>query len=466
MAGKFDPRLIVKTLARRAWLLALLAVVPQVSARAGGFKAGAAAVLITPAIGTPLAGYYALRPATGVLDDLYAKALVVEQDGAKAVFVTLDVVTVTRTMAVAARRLIAEQTGITPERVMISATHTHSGPVIKRNGMLDQLTGADQPLAVEFNEKLPALIARAAREANAKLAPARPSAAVGGAEGLTRNRRSWMQDGTVAWQPPKNDQRIVRPAGPVDPEVGVWHVAPLATYVNFPMHANIVGGTRFSADFPAVLARQLALAKGADMITLFANGCCGNINPDKTIAGAGSSPVERVGMRLAAAVTNAWKNLRPLKTFAPRARHTVLVLPRPHFSEADAAEARSVAAHMNDRSVGTVTKAKAFCILDTVAHKDEPLEAEVQAIAVSDDLAIVAMPGEIFSEVGLAIKKASPFKHTFIAEPANGSIGYVPNRAAYAEGNYEVVSARCAAGSGEMLVDAAVKLLREMVNAP
>jgi hypothetical protein len=86
----------------------------------------------------------------------------------------------------------------------------------------------------------------------------------------------------------------------------------------------------------------------------------------------------------------------------------------------------------------------------------------VQVIAFSDDLAIVALPGEIFVELGLAIKKASPFKYTFIAELANGSIGYIPNRSAYPEGNYEVVSARCATGSGEMLVDAAVKMLKEL----
>jgi neutral ceramidase len=242
-------------------------------------------------------------------------------------------------------------------------------------------------------------------------------------------------------------------------------VAPLATYVNFSMHANIVGGTRFSADFPGVLARQLALAEGAGMITLFANGCAGNVNPDKALSGEASSPVERIGTGLTAAVTNAWKDLQPLKTFAPDARHKVLVLPRPRFTEAGATEARSIAARMNDRSLSTVSKAKAFCILDTLAHKDEPLEVEVQVIAISDDLAIVALPGEIFAELGLAIKKASPFKRTFIAELANGSIGYIPNRTAYAEGNYEVVSARCAEGSGEMIVDAAVKLLKELASA-
>jgi hypothetical protein len=101
-------------------------------------------------------------------------------------------------------------------------------------------------------------------------------------------------------------------------------------------------------------------------------------------------------------------------------------------------------------------------MLDTLAHQDTPLEAEVRAIAFSDDLAIVALPGEMFVELGLALKKASPFKRTFIAELANGSIGYIPNRSAYPEGQYEVVSARCAAGSGELLVDAALKLLAEL----
>jgi hypothetical protein len=74
----------------------------------------------------------------------------------------------------------------------------------------------------------------------------------------------------------------------------------------------------------------------------------------------------------------------------------------------------------------------------------------------------VSLPGEIFVELGLAIKKASPFRHTQIAELANGSIGYIPDEPAYVQGNYEVVSARCAKGSGEMLVEAVLRLLKEM----
>jgi hypothetical protein len=106
--------------------------------------------------------------------------------------------------------------------------------------------------------------------------------------------------------------------------------------------------------------------------------------------------------------------------------------------------------------------AEAVCVLETVAKKDVPLRAEVQVISFSDDLAIVSLPGEIFVELGLALKKASPFKHTLIAELANGSIGYVPNREAYPQGNYEIVSARGEAGSGEKLIETALKLLNEV----
>ena len=105
---------------------------------------------------------------------------------------------------------------------------------------------------------------------------------------------------------------------------------------------------------------------------------------------------------------------------------------------------------------------KMFRVLDVLAREGKPQDVEVQVIALGDDVAFVALPGEIFVELGLAIKKASPFRHTMIVELANTAIGYIPNRSAYAEGNYEVVSARCAAGSGEMLAETAIKLLREL----
>jgi hypothetical protein len=81
---------------------------------------------------------------------------------------------------------------------------------------------------------------------------------------------------------------------------------------------------------------------------------------------------------------------------------------------------------------------------------------------VSDQVAIVTLPGEIFVELGLAIKKASPFRTTLVIELANASLSYVPTMKAFSEGGYEVVNSVIAPGGGEILVQAAVRLLREV----
>src|SRR6476659_1328743 len=83
---------------------------------------------------------------------------------------------------------------------------------------------------------------------------------------------------------------------------------------------------------------------------------------------------------------------------------------------------------------------QAFKALDVGSRLGKPLAVEVQVISLGDDLAWVSLPGEIFVELGLSVKAGSPFRQTVIAELANGSIGYVPTRVAYAHGNYEVVS--------------------------
>jgi hypothetical protein len=101
-------------------------------------------------------------------------------------------------------------------------------------------------------------------------------------------------------------------------------------------------------------------------------------------------------------------------------------------------------------------------ILGVAGRAGKPYRVEVQVIALGKDVAWVSLPGEIFVELGLAVKKLSPFPHTFVVELANESVGYVPDRRSYAEGNYEPESARCAAGSGERLVEAAVKLLTQL----
>jgi hypothetical protein len=103
----------------------------------------------------------------------------------------------------------------------------------------------------------------------------------------------------------------------------------------------------------------------------------------------------------------------------------------------------------------------AFKVLNVAEYQGKTLEAEVQVITLGDQIAWVALPGEVFVELGLALKTASPFPQTIVAELAHDMIDYIPDRKAYAEGAYEVVNSRCKPGSGEMLVEAATHLLIE-----
>jgi hypothetical protein len=461
-----------------ALLVSVLLSLFATSLHAAALRAGAAVVNITPTPGIGLAGYYFERGAEGTNDDLFARALVLEAGGAKAALVTLDLISTTRSVVEAARREIEKVTGIPGANVMISATHAHTGPVLANPGARFDALGDSAELSLSYSAGLSGRIARCVRLAAERLEPARASAAAVQEPNLSFNRRFHLRDGSVGWNPGKLNTNIVRPAGPIDPEVGVLYLdglrerpplKPLATYVNFAMHPDTVGGAKFSADYPGVLASRLAEYKGPDMVTIFANGTCGNINhvnvnwadPQK-----GPPEAARIGTVLAGDVFKAWMQLKPVVSGDLRLSSEIVKLPLPGIKSGDAERAREIVTRygMKDNR-GFMEKVEAYKILDVAAREGKPHEVEVQVIALGAEVAWVALPGEIFVELGLAIKQASPFRHTFIAELANGSIGYIPNRPAYAQGAYEPISARCAAGSGEMLVESAVRQLRALRDA-
>jgi neutral ceramidase len=438
------------------------------------FRAGAAAVKITPPKGAPLAGYYYNRAAEGVHDDLYAKALVLQQDTNKVALVVCDLISLTRPIVEEARKIIAETSGVPAENVMMSATHTHTAPVLRGGSTRNAAQGGEEDIAVRYTAELPKLIAESVRLAEKNLTNASPFAVWGGIEGLSFNRRYFMRDGTVGWNPGKLNTNIVRAAGPIDPDVGLFYVQtpdgkrPLATYVNFAMHPDTVGGLQISADYPYTLSKLLAEYKGPDMVTIFANGTCGNINhvdvnwkdPQK-----GHAEAARIGTILAAEVLQRYKKLRPMKAGPLRSRSEIVKLPLPLVKPEEIEEARRIAqipAVTGTNQPKFLDRVKAYKVLDVAARDGKPHEVEVQVIALGNDVAWVSLPGEIFVELGLAIKRASPFYYTFIAELANGSIGYIPNRESYPQGNYEVVSARCAEGSGELLVQSAIHQLKQL----
>jgi neutral ceramidase len=455
---------------RSASVLLLLAAAP---AWAGELRIGAAAVVITPPPGTPMAGYYRARAAEGVHDDLFAKALVLEKGGAKAALVSLDLISTTPQLVKESRREIEKATGVSGDHVMISATHSHTGPVLNGRGLRESALGGGTDLAQRYAAELPGKIAKAVAEAEKALTPARPWVAHGREESLVFNRRFHMKDGTVGWNPGKLNPNVLKPAGTVDPDVPLVFFEsadkkPLALYVNYAVHLDNVGGLKISADVPATVARLLADVKGPDLVTVYTTGCCGDVNQlnvNWAERQQGFDNAARMGIILAAEVLRTWPRLKPVESSALRVKRALIELPLPPIAAEDVAKAKEIAARFGDPKGKPPTfleSVGAFKVLDVAARAGKPNEVEVQVVALGDEIAWVSLPGEIFVELGLAIKQDSPFKHTILAELANGSIGYVPARRAYAQGNYEVVSARCAEGSGERLVDAALRLLKEL----
>jgi hypothetical protein len=301
--------------------------------------------------------------------------------------------------------------------------------------------------------------------------------AKGRCENLAFNRRYFMRDGSVGWNPGKLNPNIVAPAGPSDPEVGLLYIETpgatgptqsIASYVNFAMHPDTCGGSKISADWPGALGRVLAGYHGTNHLTLVANGTCGNLNHlDFSWRWPQSTAIEqyRIATILGAAVFQAYKDLS-LVSVGPlplRAKSELVELALPEITPAQLDEAKqTLAATKDDRGGNFMKLVRSYRVLDIAGREGKPQQVEVQVVALGRELAWVSLPGEIFVELGLAIKKRSPFPNTFLVELANENIGYIPDRRSYAEGNYEPESARCAAGSGERLVEAAVKLLAEL----
>lgn len=429
-------------------------------------RVGRATVDITPEAGTPMGGGYTLNLSKGIHDPLACKAIALQSGEASAAIVSCDVESIHTPTVEAARALIAKQSRIPAGNVSIGATHSHSGPEMTPQ-VIEGATGRAGELIRRFHAGLPGKIAESVRLAEADLREARAFAARETESTISFNRRFLMKDGTVMMNPGQMNPDAVRAMGPIDPEVAVVYFAtpkgePLATLVNFALHVTVWGGEDMSADFPGVLAELLSAVKGKGMVTVFTNGCSGNIN--QIDAGSrhpafGAAESRRVGTILAAAVMKAYKKLEPvegpLQVFSERAP-TV----KPEFTPAEVEAAKAVIRRSHaGESIDFLTLVNATRTMNVHAYGAQPLPSEVQVITLGNSLAFAMFPGEAFVELGLLLKMASPFRFTIINELSNGMLDYFPDRKAYDEGGYEPTTARCVQGCGETLVETARSLL-------
>ena len=205
------------------------------------------------------------------------------------------------------------------------------------------------------------MIAAAVKKAAEGLKPAVISAVSAQCEGVAYNRRFYLRDGSVAWNPGKKNPEVMQPAGTTDPEVQALifepphepskHLPALAIFVNFSMHPDTVGGTMFSADYPGALARRLRDYHGPNCPVLFGNGACGNLNHvDTTWSRQQKGPEEaaRIGQLLAAAIFHGEKEARLVAAGPLRVKSVVVPLEVPRVTEATAERARETLAHATD----------------------------------------------------------------------------------------------------------------------
>ncbi len=438
---------------------------------------GAAAVAFTPPPGLPLIGNfrddYAAR---GVHDPLYARALVVRgAGGAMAGLLLLDLCMVTHENAGVLREVIARTSSVPPDRVLIAATHTHSGPAPMRLGSMP----VSPPAALRrFLAKAATAVGRAERAL-------RPADLLAGAARETRVafcRRLACRDGRTHMNWEHLDPAFVRRAlGTPDTVLrvlaargtdGDWRAA----LVNFGLHPAVLAGDNwlYSADYPGYLAEALRRLHGPGLVPLFANGCCGDVNHidyRDPLQGRGYGMTQRIGYLLAVAATEAMQRAVPVRGTTVRVSRESVRLDRLPVSAARrvwAARAVARAARRPARGQvdGVPDEFYARVLLEMHARQHAPAEAEVMVLRLGD-AAVVGLPGECFSALGDRIRRGSPARHTLVVELANDELGYFPVRQAFAAGGYETTpgSTFFRPGAGERLADSARRQLARLFDS-
>lgn len=417
--------------------------------RAGWFS-GAATRGFPVAVGTPLAGYVARTGSCiGVCDELTVGALVLGNDDRRIAIVSADIAAVDEELV----GDVAAMAGLDRAELVVCASHTHSGPA----GVVPRLHPADA------DRGEPALRAAFVAACTATLADARrrlePVELLVGATdtaGLASNR---------------NDAD-----GPYDRRLSILATRALSgdlrsVLVHFACHPTILGADSrlVSADFPGALRRALralphARARSAEI--LYLNGAAGDISTRYSRRGQDMAEVERVGAGLATAAAAALLDAQPVEGPIRYGRERVELTPRPLGREARVPRATH---HLLGREPVAAerrqveTRAQGAALLERLREIGTgPIRAtfDVEAWALGD-VALVSVPGELFASLGASIVATSTSTSpTLVLGYANGYVGYLPDRAAYANGTYEALASPFGADAGERVARVSCDLVR------
>jgi neutral ceramidase len=422
------------------------------TAQGGEFRASVARVEITPAPGINLWGYSNRKgPATGTLDPLFARILVLSDGEKRLGLVTLDL---GRTFDNASMDIVRTRVlkSAKIETVLFCASHTHSAPWID-----DSYADGEQP---SWQKTALEKIGSALEDAAGRMIPA----AIGTGFGQTyigHNRRLLNPDGTVKmlWG---NATKL--PTSPVDPTVGIIriddnHGNPIAILVNYACHPVVFGpdNLRYSADYPGAMAKTVESAFAGRPICFFLQGAPGDINPyaDKTpLAENADRIMVETGVQLGQEATRVAKTIHTEVPARPSLQANLDVLRFKLRWDRD----RLLASL--SQLVGEVT-AKRYAPLMT-----GPIEAPVMTVLINNEIALSGMPGEPFVDFQIGFRERSPVRSNFFIGYSNGYIAYFPTIRAAGEGGYgaNTVTTRVEVGAGETMLDHSIITLYKMLG--
>ncbi len=422
--------------------------------------AGAAAVDITPqAWPLPLIGSFRYRPATAAHDPLHSRALVLRNGDTPVAIAIVDSCYIPREILDEAKRRVQSAIGLATNRILVAATHTHSAPPpAPDTGLRGLEVERLEENEALYSERLIDGIASSIVAAHERLEPAEVGWGTGALPGEVFNRRWFMKEGAippdpfgkttdrVRMNPPFASPDLAQPSGPVDPEVSVLSVRstagePLALLANYSLH--YVGGIpagRVSADYFGEFARVVAQRMGAagTFVGILANGTSGNVNNlDFSKPRVPKEPFEqvrRVAAELADTVLGIYGSIEHRRQAEVSMAQSEVTLALRKPSTRILERSRRLLA-----SPPEATEARPLIYAQrAVRLNDGPDEVGVllQAIRVGD-LGMAALPFETFAETGLAIKRASPLRPTFVISLANGAEKYLPTPEQHELGGYE-----------------------------
>ena len=459
----------------------------SLSGQSGQLRVGTACLDVSPTV-TP----FQLRSGKSsfVHDPLHVRAVAFECGEGRAVICLIDAIGIGREMSDIAKSRAAEKSGWNPEDMLICATHTHTAP---KGG--DGMPGREAYEKLKY-EKLEEAIVQAIQS----MEPARVGFSSEDEPTEVRNRRWFLQPGTMPPNPlgeqdqvktNANRNHLVKPAGPIDPEICVIDVRtnrhkPLALIANYALH--YVGGVpkkvdengrevgMASADYFGEFSRIMPYRLGgvnppANFVAMMTNGASGDIN-NLVFTGsrAPRSPFEQIRIVASKTADASWRAVRKIENYdtkpliATRQREVDLPYREPNEREISLAKDLLNRTPQEREAINSRTTSVATRVIE-YAKPEHPRTEPVliQAFRIGDQ-AIVSMPFEVLVEIGLEIKKKSPFKHTFLIELANGGYGYLPPPNQHKLGGYETWpgTSRFQPQSSEILIKHLLEMLQEL----